>query len=142
MPRSGRSRLPASPTLARGGPGPFQAYYLLTPVFWVSDVLFHAPIRVAGIGPESWRWAYYAGLVAIGVACRLWPRSAPFLALVEGSGNLLLLILSVLLPIWDATLEPMAAAPGIDGWAVANFVLVAPFTVLAIKRAEWAIARR
>jgi hypothetical protein len=110
-------------------------------LFWAADVLLHAPIRVAGIDSEPGRWAYYAGLVAIGIACRLRPRWAPFLALFEGSGNLLLLILSVLLPIWGATVDPMGATPGIGRWEVANFALVAPFTVWAIKRAEWAITR-
>lgn len=124
----------------RSGEGTaFEVYYFLTPVFWLMDVLLEAPIRAAAIESTPGRWTYYVLLVGIGVVCHLRPGWSAFLGLLEGSGNLLLLILSILLPIWNAAVELPAGGDVIGMTQLANFALVAPMTVLAIKRAEWGL---
>jgi hypothetical protein len=77
-----------------------QAYYLATPLFWLLDVLFHAPIRVAALPQPGLRLLYYVFALGCGVLVRWRPRLTPFVGLAESSMNLLLLILSVLLPIF------------------------------------------
>ena len=77
------------------------AYYLGTPAFAVVDFLFHIPVRVAL--PDGWaRGAYYAAAFGLGVVCRRFPRTAPWVGMGESAANLLLLCLAVLLPIWSA----------------------------------------
>jgi hypothetical protein len=120
----------------------FTAYYLLTPLFWLLDVAVEAPLRAAAIAPGGARRAYYLALLATGVVCWLRPRWAPFLALIEGSGTLLLLVLAILLPVWDLAAGLEAGGPVIALPQVANFAIVASMTVFSIKRAEWALFHR
>lgn len=77
-------------------------YFLATPLFALVDVGWNVPVRVAGLEDEGARWAYYAGLMALGVVCRRWPSSVPWVGMGESVANLVLLLLSVLLPIWSA----------------------------------------
>lgn len=77
-----------------------QAYYLATPLFWVLDVALHAPIRAAALPDPGWRLAYYLFATGCGILARWRPRLTPFIGLAESSVNLLLLLLSVLLPIF------------------------------------------
>lgn len=90
--------------MKRGGGGArdafIQAYYLGTPVFWVLDVALSAPIRAAALPHPGWRLMYYAFATACGVLARRRPHLTPFIGLAESSMNLLLLVLSVLLPIF------------------------------------------
>ncbi len=117
----------------------FELYYLLTPGFLLVDVLMGLPVRAAAIESTGWRLAYYALLVGIGVWCRLRPRWAHALGLVEGSVNLLLLLLSVLLPIWNAAIELPAGGEVVGLAGVLNLALVGSMTVLAMKRSERAL---
>lgn len=123
-------------------PRGFAVYFLATPAFWLVEPLVGFDVRVAGLEAGTARGVYYAALVVVGFVCWRRPSWAPAIAVVEGSANLLLLILSVLGPLWDAGagLAPPEAAGRIG--PLLNFVIVAPVTVLAIKRAEWALARR
>lgn len=133
----------ARSSAARRGDRVLESYYLLTPVFWVMDALWQAPVRAAGIESRAVRWTYYAALVAIGLVCRLRPRWAPLLALAEGSGNLLMLMLAILLPIWGAAADPAAQGGQLMGsWGLANVFVVGLMTIYAIKRAEWQLWAR
>ncbi len=88
-----------------------QAYYLGTPVFWVLDVAFQAPIRAAALPDPGWRLLYYAFAMGCGILARWRPQLTPFVGLAESSVNLLLLVLSVLLPIF---MLPAVVAEGGD----------------------------
>lgn len=88
-----------------------QAYYLGTPFFWVLDVALNAPIRAAALPDPGWRLLYYAFAMACGILARWRPRLTPFVGLGESSVNLLLLVLSVLLPIFTL---PARVAEGAD----------------------------
>ncbi len=88
-----------------------QAYYLGTPIFWVLDVALHAPIRAAALPDPGWRLVYYAFAMGCGLLARWRPHLTPFIGLAESSVNLLLLVLSVLLPIFTL---PALVAEGAD----------------------------
>ncbi|MEQ9398357.1 MAG: hypothetical protein RJQ04_04235 [Longimicrobiales bacterium] len=106
--------------------GALAAYYLATPLFAVIDAGFGAPIRVAGIESPGVRWAYYAGLVALGFLCRARPSVAPWVGMGESAVNILLLILAVMLPIWSIPGEILSGGE-VEGpfsrVSLANFVL-------------------
>lgn len=117
----------------------FELVYLATPAFALLDWAAGVPARAAGIPDPGWRTAYYGMLMGCWLLCRYVPGSAPFVGLAESSVNLLLLLLSVLLPIWtlgDRVLaggapEPFPA-PGV-WW---NLAISGPLLILAIKSNE------
>ena len=76
-------------------------YYLATPAFWLLDLLVQAPIRAAALEQPGWRFTYYVFAFACGLLCRWRPRLAPVVGMAESSVNVLLLVLSVLLPIYS-----------------------------------------
>jgi hypothetical protein len=121
-----------------------EAYYLATPLFFLADLIFDAPVRAAAFHAPAWRYAYYIVLVGLGLLCRFRPRLAPVVGMGESAANLLLLILSILLPIWgmaDQVLahEPVTGAP--TGPQLVNFVLVGGMAIIAFKRNEGAFYR-
>lgn len=79
-----------------------RVYYLATPVFAVADWL-GANVRAVGLdGHPGWRLAYYAFCTIAGVVLHVRPRWAALVGLTEASVNLLLLVVSVFLPYYDA----------------------------------------
>lgn len=104
-------------------------YYLATPAFWLADLLFHAPLRVAFLDAfPAGKQAWYAVCCVIGVVAARRPNLAPQLAFLESSLNVGLLILSVGvwylgMVDWAAGEPAVVAAP--TGWHVANFVVTA-----------------
>ncbi len=86
------SRLPPGPRL-------IEAYYLATPLFFLVDVFLSFPIRVSALADPGLRYLYYAFALGCGVASRVRPKVGPYVGLAESSLNILLLILSVMLPI-------------------------------------------
>jgi hypothetical protein len=88
-----------------------QAYYLGTPLFWLLDVALQAPIRAAALPDAGWRLLYYAFATGCGILSRWRPRMTAFIGLAESSVSLLLLVLSVLLPIFTL---PSRVAEGGD----------------------------
>lgn len=116
---------------------PLTLYYLATPLFALVDVGWDAPVRVAGLGDDSARWVYYAGLVALGLVCRRWPSTAPWVGMSESVVNLVLLLLSVLLPIWsapDAILAGGTPEGLLDQAALGNVALSGTALVWAFHR--------
>lgn len=75
-------------------------YYLATPVFVVIDLAMGLPVRVAGLESTSHRVVYYVVLIAFGLICRAKPAAAPWIGMIESAGNIFLLCLAILLPVW------------------------------------------
>ena len=87
---------------AAGGHGGLIAAYLLaTPAFVVADVAFDMPFRVAALADSNLRFLYYAGAMLCGALTYVRPAAAPWIGMGESATNLLILMLSILLPIWD-----------------------------------------
>ncbi len=80
-----------------------EAFYLATPAFVAVDLVLGVPIRVAALASPGLRYAYYAFTMGCGVATHARPRIAPFVGLFESSINLLMLVLSIMLPIFALT---------------------------------------
>lgn len=130
-------------TRAEGDPKPatgtLTLYYLATPLFAAVDLVLGEPVRVAALDAQGWRYAYYGVAFGLGLLCWMRPRVAPLVGIVESSANLLLLLLSVLLPIWTLPGD-VAAGGGVDlafGAArIWNVAIVGAALILSIKRSE------
>jgi hypothetical protein len=110
--------------LDRGGF--FAAYLLATPAFLIADIGFDMPFRVAALGGSDYRFLYYAAATLLGFGVRLRPALAPWVGMAESSVNLLFLLLSILLPIWnlpDAALSGSMAEGPLDMTGLSNAVL-------------------
>lgn len=84
-------------------------YYLATPLFGVADLGFDVPVRLSTVLPHNARLAYYAAVFLLGVLCLLRRGATPWVGMLESSGNLLILLLGILLPVWNL---PLAVAGG------------------------------
>ncbi len=121
----------------RGRTDLLTAYYLATPVFVVLDVVAGAPLRVSALHSPPHRFVYYGVVFLLGMLCRARPRLAPWVGMLESSGNLLLLLLGILLPIWslpNAVAAGGSIQVGLDGMSAANALLVGGMLVLAFHR--------
>ncbi len=108
------------------GPRLIQAYYLATPLFFLVDVFLSFPIRVSALADPGLRYLYYAFALGCGVVSRVRPKAGPYVGLAESSLNILLLVLSVMLPIFQLPDRVFAGEPlptPISGLTLANFVL-------------------
>ena len=123
---------------------PIELFYLATPLFVAVDFVVGMPARAAGLPNPEWRVAYYALLGGCWWLCRTWPGLSPVVGLVEGSTNLTILFVSVLLPIWGASEAVMGGnvvASPMSPAAWWNLGVVAPVLILAIKSNEGALRR-
>jgi hypothetical protein len=83
----------------RGRPTLAAVYYLATPVFALCDWIFHWNVRVAALdGRPALKNTYYAVCTAAGVLTYWKPSLSRVVGLAESSVNILLLILSFMLP--------------------------------------------
>lgn len=113
----------------------FAVYYLATPLFFVADALLGVNIRIAALPDSGSRSAYYLFAFACGVVCHWRPRIAPVIGVFESSLNVLLLVLSVMLPLLELqeavfTDEPWVApfsAMSLGNFILSGTVLVASF---------------
>ena len=120
-------------------------YYLLTPVFALADLVAGISIRVAGLSATAPRGAYYLAVFVLGLLCRLRPSIAPWVGMLESSGNLLLLLLSILLPIWtlpETVLSGGDAPAGLHPAGVVNALLVGGMLILSFHRHRLSILSR
>ncbi len=120
-------------------------YYLATPVFAVADLGFGLPVRVAAVLPDGTRLAYYGAAFALGLLCRARPAATPWVGMMESATNLLLLLLSILLPIWALAADPMlgsAAGVGLTPAGAANAMLSGGAMILSFRRSEAAMLGR
>jgi hypothetical protein len=122
-----------------------EGYYLATPLFFAIDLVWREPVRAAALSAPGGRYAYYVVLVLLGLLCRVRPAWAPAIGMGESAFNLLLLILSVMLPIWNLTDQVLTDQPitgGLTQAHVWNFALAGTMAVLSFKRSEWAMRAR
>lgn len=84
-------------------------YYLGgTIAFGLLDWIVHAPIRAAFLGSLEARLFYYAILIGVGLFVRRRPDLAAVIAMAESGINFILVLLSIVLPIyilWNQVLE-------------------------------------
>ena len=114
-----------------------QLYYLITPIFLIVDLL-GAPIRMAAL-TQNWRVGYYVAAFVLGMIMRRRPALAAPLGLLESSLNILLLVLSIMLPIWAVYDQALAGAPlelGLGPATFVNFLLAAPIAVVTFRRRQ------
>lgn len=114
-------------------------YYLATPLFAAADIFLGEPVRVAALDAQGWRHAYYGVAFVLGLLCWARPRVAPLVGITESSVNLLLLLLSVLLPIWNLPAEVAAGGDAEFGFGAArvwNVAIVGAALILSFKRSE------
>lgn len=119
-------------------------YYLATPVFAALDLLADAPVRAAGLGGPAWRWGYYVILLVLGLLCRARPAWAPAVGMTESAFNLVLLLLSILLPIWSLPDAVLAGGPTVvpaGPVELVNVALSGSVAILSFKRSERALYR-
>ncbi|MGD8276448.1 MAG: hypothetical protein PVH00_00415 [Gemmatimonadota bacterium] len=111
-------------------------YYLATPVFFLFDVVFHAPVRAAFLPAPGQRWAYYAFCLGCGLLTWARPHWTRPVVFFESCVNLLLLCLSVLLPIWLLvdSVETSVELPSFGPMRLVNFVLTGTVLLLAFYR--------
>lgn len=121
------------------GTGTLTLYYLATPLFAAVDVFLGEPVRVAALGAPAWRYGYYGAVFVLGLLCWARPRVAPLVGITESSVNLLLLLLSILLPIWNLPAEVATGGAAELGFGTAriwNVAIVGAALILSIKRSE------
>ena len=63
------------------------------------DMIFNWHIRIPYLNNPAIEWFYYAGLIVCALICYSWPRFSPLVTLFESSINILLLLLSVMIPL-------------------------------------------
>jgi hypothetical protein len=122
-----------------------EAYYLATPLFFLADVVMGLSIRVSALGDPGLRYLYYAFALGCGVVARTKPRAAPFVGIAESSLNVLLLVLSIMLPIFqlpDQFLAGEAVTAPISGLRLANFALSGTILVTSFHLHQAAILSR
>lgn len=112
-------------------------YYIAgTAIFWLIDLVLSAPIRAAFIGRPGMRYAYYIGLLAIGLIARQWPRSGPTLGILESAVNIILLVLSIMLPYWSL-MDQVESGPltlPFTPWTFINFGITGVVLVTMLRR--------
>lgn len=114
-------------------------YYLLTPVFAVADLGLGMSIRVAGLDEPWQRGLYYAAAFGCGALCRLHPRATPWVGIGESSTNLLLLLLSILVPIWslpDAVMSGAEVGLPYDIESLVNALISGTALIVAFHRSQ------
>lgn len=77
-------------------------YYRLTAIFLVVDIMFSAPVRASFLANPIHRYIYYAFCFACGILFRYKPGLARPVALTELSVNFLFVLLSIMLPYFNA----------------------------------------
>ncbi len=118
-----------------------EAYYLATPLFFLADVVMGLSIRVSALGDPGLRYLYYAFALGCGIVARTKPRAAPFVGIAESSLNVLLLVLSIMLPVFQLPAGEAVTAP-ISGLGLANFALSGTILVASFHLHQAAILSR
>jgi hypothetical protein len=122
-----------------------EAYYLATPLFFFGDLVLGLSIRVSALGDPGLRYLYYGFALGCGVWARARPKVAPYVGIAESSLNVLLLVLSIMLPIYqlpDRIFAGEAVTAPISGLRLANFALSGTILVASFHIHQAAILRR
>jgi len=118
-------------------------YFALTPIFAVIDLAFGISVRAAWIPSIGWRVAYYAFAMGCFLLMRRRPAWTPWLGLGEGSVNMLLLLLSILGPLFALPAAVEAGEPiayGFGPGRLVNVLLAGCVIIVSIHRHEAALA--
>jgi len=101
-------------------------YYYITPLFLLIDLLWEQVFRVAGFNDPIYRYYYYGVCTFCALVCYLKPRFLTLITLMESSVNMMILIFSVMLPIFSAgnMLENGNNEIGLSGQRLINFILM------------------
>ena len=117
---------------------PIQAYYWLTPIFWIVDEYLGANLRTAALdGHPGWKTAYYILCICIAVIVSVFPERAARVGLFEAGLNIVLLVAGIFVPYY-AFIDEMAAGniptePPITMDKMINFILASTVCVIALK---------
>jgi hypothetical protein len=118
-------------------------YYLGTPLFVLLDLFFGLSFRISGLGDPADRFAYYGLCIACALGVIFRPQYSSLIALGESSVNLLILLLSVMLPIiYLGNLESGGTNPvGLDNNRLLNFLLSGSILLTAFYSAQHKLMR-
>ena len=97
------------------------------------------PFRIAALEGSRYRFLYYAGATLLGVVSRSRPAFAPWAGMAESSVNLLFLLLSILLPIWnlpDAVLSGSSVRGPLDMTGLSNAMLSGSVLLYGFYRSQ------
>ncbi len=105
------------------------------------DILFAAPIRAASLEEPVVRYGYYAVVFSCGFLCRMRPAAAPWVGISESAVNILLLVLSVMLPIFNAMdsilAEELIQEPALfTQVGIANFLIAGSVFLFSFHRSQ------
>ncbi len=104
-----------------------RSYYLATPVFILIDSIWGANLRIVGLeGHPELKYLYYLLCLGFGAATYLHLRWTVWIALLESSANVLLLILSIYLPMFrlmDSLFTDQPIANPFTPELVTNFIV-------------------
>jgi hypothetical protein len=105
-------------------PTPLACFYLATPLFAVADHALGFSCRVAFLdGHPLGKALYYLGCTLLGLLhLRRGRNWAPVLGLLESAGNILLLVLSVMLPLSDLSQRVFEGREVVQPFSAAFFV--------------------
>lgn len=118
------------------------AYLLLTPLFWLFDIVFGLEIRIAFMEDTTWKSVYYSVLLICGVACYLRPAWTAPVAFVESTANLFIHFISFAIPVFTLpgrVLNNQSAGLELDTEHALGFVLVGMIMVLSFHSAVEAV---
>ena len=120
-------------------------YGVGTLVFWGIDMVLAAPIRASFIGRPGLRIGYYLALLALAALCRWRPTAAPLVGIAESSVNLLLVMMSILMPVWGLTDQALAGGElglPFTTWTLLNALLSGLVFVYTFHRSRSALERQ
>ena len=118
-------------------------YYLATPLFFLIDLFWQAPIRVSFVEDAGTRYGYYLFCLLCGGVCYRWPQIAPLVGLAESSLNILLLVLGALLPLYrwpEQILADEVVTNPITSTRIVNFCLSGLILVVSFRSRQAALA--
>jgi len=120
---------------------PIQAYYWLTPIFWIVDEYLGANLRTAALeGHPGWKAAYYIVCIGIAVLVSVFPEISDRVGLFESGLNILLLVAGIFVPYY-AFIDEMTAGnvptePPITMDKMINFIIASAVCVIALSAAR------
>jgi len=128
--------------------GLLQSYYILTPLFLATELIWGAKIRIPFILTDAaLRYSYYGVCFGCGALCFFRQKWTPVVAFVESTVNVVLLFVGLCLTIANYYLEAIEGNfENISGVLTHNeisgFVLVAAVWSIAFNQSVWNLSRR
>ena len=116
-------------------------YYFLTPVFFILDSVWEQTFRVAGLENQTYRYTYYGLCLICALICALNQYLSVIVSLLESGINMLILIMSVMLPVFTAgqNVERDIISIGLNGQKLINFILIGSLICYSFYAAQSAM---